>query len=166
MDVEHRIVRKKDDGEVRWVHRRAVHTRDADGEVVRSDGTVQDVTERRSAQEEMRRLAMTDHLTGLSNRSEFNRMFEHHPGSHRATVAGWRCCWSIWIKFAGQRRLRASGRRWVLQRSQTYPAELPAHRCRRRALGRRRIRHPHDQSADRETIGEVLIGSSRESADP
>ena len=77
LDVEHRIVRK-DDGEVRWVHRRAVHTRDADGEVVRSDGTVQDVTERRSAQEEMRRLAMTDHLTGLSNRSEFNRMFEHH----------------------------------------------------------------------------------------
>ena len=77
LDVEHRIVRKND-GKVRWVHRRAVHLRDANGEVVRSDGTVQDVTERRESQEVVRRLAMTDYLTGLSNRSEFNRMFDRH----------------------------------------------------------------------------------------
>lgn len=77
MDVEHRIVRRND-GEVRWVHRRVVHVLDAAGEPLRSDGTVQDVTDRRKAQEEVRRLAMTDHLTGLANRTELNRMFAHH----------------------------------------------------------------------------------------
>lgn len=77
LDVEHRIVRK-DDGEVRWVHRRCVHVRDGNGAVVRSDSTLQDVTERRESQDEVRRLALTDHLTGLSNRAQFHRLFDHH----------------------------------------------------------------------------------------
>lgn len=76
VDVEHRIIRR-DDGEVRWVHRRITHEFGANGQVMRSDGTVQDVTDRHVAQEEMRRLAMTDHLTGLANRVEFDRQCEH-----------------------------------------------------------------------------------------
>lgn len=76
-DIEHRIIRK-DDGEVRWVHQRCVHARDANGDVVRSDATVQDVTERRESQDAVRRLAMTDHLTGLSNRAHFHSQFDHH----------------------------------------------------------------------------------------
>jgi diguanylate cyclase (GGDEF)-like protein/PAS domain S-box-containing protein len=77
LDFEHRIVRAND-GEVRWVHRRCVHVRDPHGDVVRSDGTVQDVTERYEAQAEVLRLAMTDHLTGLANRTEFHQMFDNH----------------------------------------------------------------------------------------
>lgn len=76
-DIEHRIVRKSD-GDVRWVHQRCMHTRGAAGEVVRSDATVQDVTVRRESQEQIRRLAMTDHLTGLSNRAHFHGQFDHH----------------------------------------------------------------------------------------
>ena len=37
-------------------------------------GTVQDVTEERNRQDEMRRLAETDHLTGLANRALFHDM--------------------------------------------------------------------------------------------
>ncbi len=76
-DIEHRIVRK-DDGEVRWVHQRCLHVLGADGEVVRTDATVQDVTERHESQAQVRRLAVTDHLTGLFNRAHFHAQFDHH----------------------------------------------------------------------------------------
>jgi PAS domain S-box-containing protein len=54
-DIEHRILRK-DTGEVRHVHERCTHLRDADGTVVRSCGTVQDITERKRAEEERKKL--------------------------------------------------------------------------------------------------------------
>lgn len=73
-DIEHRIIRK-DNGEIRWVHERCIHQRNEKGEVIRSDGTVQDITERKLAQEEIQRLAMTDQLTGLANRNQFHRRF-------------------------------------------------------------------------------------------
>jgi len=73
-DIEHRIIRK-DNGEIRWVHERCIHQRNDKGEVIRSDGTVQDITERKLAQEEIQRLAMTDQLTGLANRNQFHRRF-------------------------------------------------------------------------------------------
>lgn len=44
-EIEHRIVRR-DTGEVRHVYEKCLHTRNARGEVVRSIGMVQDVTER------------------------------------------------------------------------------------------------------------------------
>jgi PAS domain S-box-containing protein len=52
-DIEHRIVRK-DNGEVRWVHERCVHVRNDRGEVVRSDGVVQDITERKVVENALR----------------------------------------------------------------------------------------------------------------
>ena len=73
-NIEHRIIRK-DTGEIRWVHEQCVHRRNAANEVILSDGTVQDITERKIAQDEIRRLAMTDQLTGLANRHQFNRRF-------------------------------------------------------------------------------------------
>lgn len=73
-DVEHRIIRK-DNGQIHWVHERCVHQRDEQGQVIRSDGTVQDITERKLAQDEIQRLAMTDQLTGLANRNCFQRRF-------------------------------------------------------------------------------------------
>ncbi|MCB0933023.1 MAG: diguanylate cyclase [Mycobacterium sp.] len=72
-DLEHRIIR--DDGTVRWVHGRITHEFAPDGQLVRSAGTVQDVTDRRDAQAEMLRLATTDGSTGLVNRGEFSRQF-------------------------------------------------------------------------------------------
>ena len=51
-DVMHRIVRA--DGTVRWVHERADFIRDADGRTVRIVGTVQDITERRLLEEQLR----------------------------------------------------------------------------------------------------------------
>ncbi|MCG7985559.1 MAG: diguanylate cyclase [Candidatus Thiodiazotropha lotti] len=74
-DIEHRIIRK-DNRETRWVHERCVHHRDINGDVIHSDGTVQDITDRKLAQEEIHRLAMTDQLTGLANRNQFTRRFE------------------------------------------------------------------------------------------
>jgi two-component system, cell cycle sensor histidine kinase and response regulator CckA len=52
LDIEHRIVR--DDGEVRWVHEKADLVRDADGVPTRMVGTVQDITEKRRLEEELR----------------------------------------------------------------------------------------------------------------
>ena len=51
-DVEHRIVRA--DGEVRWIHERAEPVCDADGRLGRLVGTVQDITERRRFEDQLR----------------------------------------------------------------------------------------------------------------
>ena len=50
--MEHRVVRP--DGTVRWVHERASTVRDAQGRPVRMIGTVQDVTERRQLEDQLR----------------------------------------------------------------------------------------------------------------
>ena len=51
-DIEHRVVRP--DGTVRWVHERAAIVRDPQGRAVRLVGTVQDITERRLLEEQLR----------------------------------------------------------------------------------------------------------------
>ena len=51
-DVEHRIVRP--DGTIRWVHEQADILRDADGRPGRMVGTVQDTTERRLLEQQLR----------------------------------------------------------------------------------------------------------------
>lgn len=53
-DIDHRIVRRND-GAVRWVHETCEHLRNEAGEVVRSDGTVHDITERKRLEEELKR---------------------------------------------------------------------------------------------------------------
>ncbi len=52
-EIEHRIVRKAT-GEVRIVHERCEHSRDASGRIIRSVGMVQDITERKKAEEGLR----------------------------------------------------------------------------------------------------------------
>jgi two-component system, cell cycle sensor histidine kinase and response regulator CckA len=51
-DVEHRIIRR--DGVERWVHERADIVRGSDGTTIRMIGTVQDITERRQLEEQLR----------------------------------------------------------------------------------------------------------------
>ncbi len=48
-EIEHRVVRK-DTGEVRWVHEKCQHIRDAAGRIIRSLGMVHDITERKEAE--------------------------------------------------------------------------------------------------------------------
>src|SRR5262245_41094293 len=51
-DVEHRILRR--DGVERWVHQRAEIVRSTDGAAIRMIGTVEDITERRQLEEQLR----------------------------------------------------------------------------------------------------------------
>jgi len=52
-EIEHRIVRKST-GEIRIVHEKCQHVRDASGRIIRSLGMVHDITERKRAQEALR----------------------------------------------------------------------------------------------------------------
>jgi PAS domain S-box-containing protein len=52
VDIEHRVVRR--DGTIRWVHEQAHVRRDAKGRAMRMVGTVQDVTDRRLLEDELR----------------------------------------------------------------------------------------------------------------
>jgi PAS domain S-box-containing protein len=69
-DVEYRI-RRADDGQVRWISRRATFVRDAEGAVVKMFGTVHDVTERRLASERVDALlALGDRLRDAATARE------------------------------------------------------------------------------------------------
>jgi PAS domain S-box-containing protein len=54
-EIEHRVVRKSD-GEVRIVHEKCEHFRDDYGAIIRSIGMVHDVTKRKRAEDEIKRL--------------------------------------------------------------------------------------------------------------
>jgi len=73
-DVEFRLMRP--DGEVRWLHSVAEVRYDADGNAVKMLGLVQDITERRRAEENVRRLAYYDTVTGLPNMNLFESEVE------------------------------------------------------------------------------------------
>ena len=74
-DIEHRIVRP--DGSVRWVHEQADIVRDAEGKAASMVGVVQDITERKTAEERIQYLAYYDALTGLPNRALFADRLQH-----------------------------------------------------------------------------------------
>jgi len=67
--IDHRITRS--DGVERIVYQQAEVSRDEAGRTVRLVGTIQDVTERKQAEDQIRFLAYFDSLTGLPNRRQF-----------------------------------------------------------------------------------------------
>jgi diguanylate cyclase (GGDEF)-like protein/PAS domain S-box-containing protein len=80
-NIEHRIVVN---GKERWVRERADLVLGGDGELVSGIGTVQDITEAKKMEFELRRLATTDTLTGLPNRRYFiERMEQELERFHR-----------------------------------------------------------------------------------
>jgi PAS domain S-box-containing protein len=66
-EIEHRVVRTNT-GEVRCVHERCQHYRDASGRIIRSVGMVHDITERKKREDELYRLNRT--LRALSNSNQ------------------------------------------------------------------------------------------------
>ncbi len=66
-EIDHRVIRK-DTGEIRVVHEKCEHFRDASGQIIRSVGMVHDITERKQAEEQLFRLNRT--LRALSNSSQ------------------------------------------------------------------------------------------------
>jgi diguanylate cyclase (GGDEF)-like protein len=73
-DLDHRVV--GDDGNVRHLHSQAEVTWDSKGQPVRLSGTVQDITDRKKAESQIRFLAFYDSLTGLPNRLQFREQLK------------------------------------------------------------------------------------------
>ncbi|MDD3519597.1 MAG: diguanylate cyclase, partial [Chromatiales bacterium] len=78
-DIEHRVVV---DGETRWVRELAELVLDADGRLLSGLGSVQDITDLKRMELELRRLATTDILTGLPNRRHFLERMEQELARH------------------------------------------------------------------------------------
>ncbi len=64
------------DGSKIWISENAHSVRDLQGELICYEGTVQDITERRSYQEQLEHQANFDQLTGLPNRNLLNDRLE------------------------------------------------------------------------------------------
>jgi PAS domain S-box-containing protein len=71
-EIEHRVVRK-DTNEIRIVHERCEHFRDAAGKVVRSVGMVHDITDRKRMEEELRRSRDELEIRVQERTSEFEK---------------------------------------------------------------------------------------------
>lgn len=63
-EIEHRIIRR-DTGEIRYIHEKCEHERDASGKIIRSVGMVHDITERKHAEEEIK-----------NSETRYRRLFE------------------------------------------------------------------------------------------
>ncbi|HFD11451.1 MAG TPA: EAL domain-containing protein, partial [Crenotrichaceae bacterium] len=73
-NCEYRIV--LDDGSIRYLHHQAEITVSHDNVPLRYSGTIQDISERKLAEEKIRHLAYYDNLTGLLNRLSFQERLE------------------------------------------------------------------------------------------
>jgi PAS domain S-box-containing protein len=85
-EIEHRVVRK-DTGGIRWVREKCQHVRDATGKIVLSVGMVLDITERKQAEEELKKLA-EDLKRSNDDLQQFAHAASHDLQEPLRTVAG------------------------------------------------------------------------------
>ena len=81
---------KRKDGSTFWASETIMAVKDEDGNIVRMDGFLMDISERKEHEETMRRLAMFDNLTGLPNRVLFDdrlKLALSHASRNRMKVA-------------------------------------------------------------------------------
>jgi len=64
---------KRDDGELFWASITSAAIKDKSGNIIYYDTVIEDITERKKLEEEVKRLSVTDELTGLYNRRFFNQ---------------------------------------------------------------------------------------------
>ncbi|MBW2503240.1 MAG: PAS domain S-box protein, partial [Deltaproteobacteria bacterium] len=85
-DIEHRIV-KQDTGEIRYVHQKCKHQRNAKGDVLKSFGMVQDITERKRT--EIALLAATESAEAANHaKSLFLAKLSHEIRTPLTTIVG------------------------------------------------------------------------------
>jgi len=85
-EIEHRIVRKGT-GEVRWVHERCQHFRDASGRIIRSVGMIHDISKRKKAEEELHKLT-EDLKRSNSDLQQFAYIASHDLQSPLRNIEG------------------------------------------------------------------------------
>jgi len=64
---------KREDGELFWASITSAAIKDKSGKIIYYDTVIEDITERKKLEEEVKRLSVTDELTGLYNRRYFNQ---------------------------------------------------------------------------------------------
>jgi len=81
----------KKDGAYFWASLTCTAVDDAEGHMLYYDTVIEDITDRKQLEDKVKRLSVTDELTGLYNRRYYN---EHMPGEIR-TAEKWRSTLSI-----------------------------------------------------------------------
>ncbi len=72
-DLEHRVIANDI---VCWVREKAELSFDDDGQAILATGFVQDITEKKRYEEQIKQMALYDSLTGLANRHQLNLRFD------------------------------------------------------------------------------------------
>ncbi len=85
------FILKKKDGESFWASLTSTAVRDSSGKIIYYDTVLEDISERKYLEEEVKRLSITDELTGVYNRRYFN---QHLPDEIR-TAERWRSALSL-----------------------------------------------------------------------
>ena len=91
-EIEHRVIRK-DTGEIRVVHEKCRHVRDASGKVIRSVGMVLDITDRKRTEAEIRSLAQFPQENPnpvMRAGGDGELLYANHPGMSLLEKMGWR----------------------------------------------------------------------------
>ena len=141
MATELRIVHA--DGHPVWVSLRATIVRDDESTPVHVLVQVQDITERRGLEDQLRHLADHDALTGLLNRRGMDRALAQHVARGRRYGAQGAPAGARPRRLqGGQRQPRPRRRRRAHRHLRRRLRGAPARDRRPRAPGRRRVRRP------------------------